>query len=69
MELEVTDHINIQVEARPDLTEALIANKDYICAEILAEQFEVVEHLSSGPGFSVDLSDTIETNISIVRNN
>jgi isoleucyl-tRNA synthetase len=69
MELEVTDHINIEVEARPELTEALITNKDYICAEILAEQFEVVDHLTSGPGFPVDLSETIETNISIVRNN
>jgi isoleucyl-tRNA synthetase len=68
LDLEVTDRILVEVENRPELTNALISNKKYICAEILAERFELVDALSSGTIFEIDLNETLETKISIARN-
>jgi isoleucyl-tRNA synthetase len=68
LDLEVTDRIMVEVENRPELTKALISNKNYICSEILAERFELVDALSSGTIFEIDLNETLETKISIARN-
>jgi len=69
MELELTDRIDVQVESRPELKEALLGNKNYICAEILAERFEIVNEVSSGTIFEIDLSEALSTKISIAINN
>lgn len=43
MEFEVTDKIKVQVERNEQITNALNKHKNYICAEILAQDLQVVE--------------------------
>jgi isoleucyl-tRNA synthetase len=51
---EVTDKIRVQVKDHPYISEALKNNLSYICAEILAESFELVNELNEGEVVSID---------------
>jgi isoleucyl-tRNA synthetase len=66
-EFDVTDLISVQVERNEKTDKAIISNKDYICAEILAGALEIVDYLSVGEPLALNLIDDAETRISIVR--
>jgi len=50
----VTDRILLQVEKHGEINSALINFKDYICAEILAEELAVVDSVSDGSSIEVN---------------
>jgi isoleucyl-tRNA synthetase len=66
-DFDVTDLISVQVERNEKTDEAIMSNKDYICAEILAGTLEIVDSLSVGEPLALNLIDDTETRISIVR--
>ena len=45
MNLEITDRIVVSMEEQSELNSAILNYKAYICAEILADKFEIVKHL------------------------
>jgi hypothetical protein len=53
------------MEAREEINEAVNQNISYICSEILATEFNLVQNLGSNDKVSVELTDTITTAISI----
>jgi isoleucyl-tRNA synthetase len=52
--LEVTDRIKVQIEKHKYLENSIIGFKTYICTEILANELEVTEQLSSSAEIDVD---------------
>jgi isoleucyl-tRNA synthetase len=58
---EVTDHILVKVEDRPELSRAVHQFKEYICSEILADELELSKSFS-GEAESVEIE---EENLSI----
>jgi isoleucyl-tRNA synthetase len=46
--LEVTDHIHVKVEDRPELADAVSQFKNYICTEILADSLELSGAMNGG---------------------
>ncbi len=52
---ELTDRIEVKVSAPNGLKESLAQYKDYICAEILADKFEIVSELEDG--LEIDIND------------
>lgn len=50
----VTDRIRLQVEKHGEINTALINFKDYICAEILAEELAVVDSIADGSDIEVN---------------
>jgi len=50
----VTDRIKLQVEKHEEISSALINFKDYICAEILAEELAVVDSIADGSDIEVN---------------
>jgi isoleucyl-tRNA synthetase len=51
---EVTDKINVLVNNHPYISEAAKNNLSYICAEILADSFELVNGLDKGETVNID---------------
>jgi isoleucyl-tRNA synthetase len=64
-EFEVTDKIQVEMEAHEEINEAVNKNIFYICSEILAEEFNLVGRIETEDKVSVELTDTITTTISI----
>ncbi len=64
---EVTDKIIVKFQSQPDIDEAVHHNINYICAEILAQSFEVIAMIEETDKVSIDLTDTISTFIEIKR--
>ncbi len=62
---EVTDHIVVDLQKHKEITEVLDKNISYICSEILAREFNVVDQISEGNRDSIQLTDTISTWISV----
>lgn len=62
---EVTDHIIVNLQNQKEIAAAIDKNNSYICTEILAREFHVVEHLDAENMDSIDLTDSISTGISI----
>ena len=62
---EVTDRIDIKVLTHPGLLEAVLNNKDYICAEILAASLELVDTLELDGTVEIAVDDSIQTRILI----
>ncbi len=54
---EVTDKIEVYVKSHPYISEAVKNNLPYICAEILAETFELVNELDAGETVGIDEND------------
>jgi len=65
--LEVTDTINLFIEEKSEIKQALKENFDYICSETLAGNFEQVNYIHSGDSIEVDLGENIKTNIRIEK--
>lgn len=66
---EVTDRIDLTVQEHAGIRNSLIHNKDYICAEILADNLRLVEKLEAQDSVSVEVDDDITTLITIRKNN
>jgi len=62
---EVTDHIIVNLQSHKAIAEAIDKYISYICTEILAREFTVVDLLNADNKESIDLTDTISTWISI----
>lgn len=65
---EVTDKISLRVLNHDEIKNSLLNNKDYICAEILATSFEIVETMQSPEAVTVEVDDTISTLVTIHKN-
>ena len=65
---EVTDKIALTVLDHAEIKNSLLNNKDYICAEILATSFEIVETMQSADAVTVEVDDSISTLVTIYKN-
>ncbi|MGM0621211.1 MAG: DUF5915 domain-containing protein, partial [Bacteroidota bacterium] len=64
---EVTDRINISIMKHPDLNNAVLKHKDYICAQTLANDLQLVEKLDDSAASEVEIDKGVDTKI-IVEN-
>ena len=64
---EVTDKIDLKVLEHPGIRNSLINNKDYICAEILAAKFDLVDHLEGQDTVNIEVDEEIQTLIIIQK--
>ncbi|CAN5460797.1 isoleucine--tRNA ligase [soil metagenome] len=64
----VTDKITLTVLDHAEIKNSLLNNKDYICAEILATSFEIVETMQSSEAVTVEVDDSISTLVTINKN-
>ena len=67
MGYEVTDRIDLKVLEHASIRSSLINNKDYICAETLAENLELVDRLDGEDVVNVEVDVDIHTRISIKK--
>ena len=67
MGYEVTDRIDLKVLEHASIRSSLINNKDYICAETLAENLELVDRLDGEDAVNVEVDVDIHTRISIKK--
>ncbi|MEO0312330.1 MAG: hypothetical protein RIQ89_1987 [Bacteroidota bacterium] len=66
---EVTDKINLKILSSPAIETSLVNNKDYICAEILANSFEFVQKLpSSNMVAAIEVEENLVTQVEITKN-
>jgi isoleucyl-tRNA synthetase len=66
---EVTDKIEIVVEAHEEISQAILNNNDYICSETLARKLSYQESIQDGGKTPVDLADDIQTFVLINKAN
>jgi isoleucyl-tRNA synthetase len=64
---EVTDRIDIQLVGHEMACAAIVHNKAYICAEILAESLEIVDRLDSTESVEVEVDDSIQLSVLIKK--
>lgn len=63
---EVTDKISIKLQKHDELNNAVSDNLNYICAEILAGDFELTDQIEQ-PAIEIELENHIKTFITIER--
>lgn len=66
---EVTDRIDLTVQQHVAMANSLVHNKEYICAEILAANLNIVDRLEDQDSVSVEVDDDISTLITIRKHN
>lgn len=64
---EVTDKISVKFLSQPEIEDAVNQNISYICSEILAQSFEVVDLIEEGEKTPIELTDTVGAYISICK--
>jgi len=62
---DVTDKIKVRFQTHPAIVLAVNQNFSYICAEVLAQSFEVMDSLEDPEKILVELTEQISTYISI----
>mgnify|MGYP001215805868 FL=1 len=67
--LEVTDRINLMVENQPEIEHAVNINKNYICAETLADSLELKPAIEQDTALHIQIEEGLETKILIEKNN
>lgn len=67
--LEVTDRIELRVQNHPALNEAIESNKEYICAETLANSIEITNNQALSGAQSVEITEEIHTEIALTKSN
>jgi len=65
---EVTDKINVQIEQHSEISDAIKNNISYICTEILANEFCVVQSIEKNDKIQIEVTDNISTYLFIERN-
>jgi isoleucyl-tRNA synthetase len=66
---EVTDKIRVEVLKTEFLDTAIHNNLSYICAEILAESLDIVDHIEDEKRVEVELTDEYSTSIRVEKTN
>ncbi|HTB33155.1 MAG TPA: DUF5915 domain-containing protein, partial [Bacteroidia bacterium] len=66
---EVTDKIKLQIKSNIVLESAIKNNFAYICSEILATSFEMVDNLDEGQAVVVEVADNLSASIFINKSN
>jgi isoleucyl-tRNA synthetase len=66
---EVTDKIKLQMKRNIALESAIKNNFSYICSEILATSFEMVDNLEEGQAVVVEVADNLSASIFINKSN
>ena len=66
---EVTDKIKLQIKKNAALEDAIKNNFAYICSEILATSFEVVDNLDEGQAIQIEVADNLSASIFINKSN
>jgi isoleucyl-tRNA synthetase len=66
---DVTDNISILVEEHPEIISSVKNNFLYICSETLAVSLDVVKKIEDQQKDVIELTDEIQTCVSIRRNN
>lgn len=64
---EVTDKIQLILEKKPEIEQAIQRNIDYICSETLADSMDLIENLKADDMIQVELSDQVCVNLTIHR--
>jgi isoleucyl-tRNA synthetase len=64
---DVTDRINITIEKADEFNEALIAFKDYICAQTLANSIEITEKLNDAEIKQVEIDKDLFANLVVKK--
>ncbi len=64
---EVNDRISLEIVKHNEINEAIINNKNYICAETLTACLQLVDELKLNNGIFVELDENISTSISIEK--
>jgi len=67
--LEITDKISVKILKHNEINQAITNNKNYICAETLAGELDLVEELKQNDGITVELENDVTTVISITKLN
>jgi isoleucyl-tRNA synthetase len=66
---DVTDRIGVKIQENNKINAAITNNLEYICAEILASNFKLVKELGDNDASLVDITEDIQTTISISKTN
>jgi isoleucyl-tRNA synthetase len=64
---DVTDRISVKLKKHEGISPSVELNKDYICAEILAGSFTMVDKLETPAAIEIEVDDNIKTLIEIER--
>ena len=64
-DFEVTDRIVLTLENHTAISDAISHFKDYICAEVLATELNLVDSLSNGD--KVELVDDVSLKMNVVK--
>ena len=64
---EVTDKIGVILQAHDEINLAVKNNLQYICSETLAQTFEIVSEIEGLEKTSIDLTESVQTFLSIRR--
>lgn len=67
--LEVTDRIELLIENQPQIERAVNINKNYICAETLADKLALVGSIDAETATEVEVEDGLTTHIFIEKKN
>ena len=63
--LEVTDRILLKIDTNPQIKDAILANKEYVCAEVLATDLEFTN--LNGDALQTDLATENDTKIGLAK--
>jgi len=66
---EVTDKIKLQIKRNAALESAIQNNFAYICSEILATSFEMVDNLDESHAIEIEVADNLSASILINKSN
>ena len=66
---EVTDKITVQIVKNQFLDSVIENNYDYLCTEILATSFEVVDNLDEGQAIQIEVTENLSASIHINKSN
>lgn len=64
---EVTDKIKVKIQQHNEINSAIHNNFSYICAEILADDIQIVEHVQHEGANEVEVIDNLTTKVFIDR--
>src|SRR5690606_34855233 len=59
-DFELTDKINVRLKVSEELKNAIHNNLDYICGEILAERFEILDNMEEASTVRLELEEGLE---------
>ena len=65
--LEVTDRIDLYIENQPEIERSVNINKNYICAETLANELIVKSDLAQDSAIEIEIEEGVKTKIFIEK--